>query len=125
MDLFEYEAKQEFSAYGIPVPQSTLVTRSYETVQATSKLTPPFMIKAQVLVGGRGKAGGVKLAQTADQVEQSADRILGMDIKGLPVRKVLVDHMNVPMIEYVKGVSLPLRWGVSNYEEDAGQAYLI
>jgi len=106
LDLFEYEAKQEFSAYGIPVPQSTLVTRSYETVQATSKLTPPFMIKAQVLVGGRGMAGGVVSAKSSKEAEMAVAKLLLAQVKGLPVKQVLIEEKLATLKELYLGITI-------------------
>ena len=92
MNLFEYEAKQEFSTYSIPIPQGTLVTNSNQTAQAIAKLKPPYMIKAQVLVGGRGKAGGIIPSNSAKEAEEAVAKLLGVQIKGLPVKQVLIEE---------------------------------
>jgi len=92
LNLFEYEAKQEFSTYSIPIPQGTLVTNSNQTAQAIAKLKPPYMIKAQVLVGGRGKAGGIISAKSAKEAEEAVAKLLGAQIKGLPVKQVLIEE---------------------------------
>ena len=92
MNLFEYEAKQEFSKFSIPIPQGTLVTNSDQTAQAIAKLKPPYMVKAQVLVGGRGKAGGIIPAKSAKEAEEAAAKLLGARIKGLPVKQVLIEE---------------------------------
>lgn len=92
MNLSEYEAKQEFSTYSIPVPQGTLVTNSNQTAQAIAKLKPPYMIKAQVLVGERGKAGGIISAKSAKEAEEAVAKLLGAQIKGLPVKQVLIEE---------------------------------
>jgi succinyl-CoA synthetase beta subunit len=92
LNLSEYEAKQEFSTYSIPVPQGTLVTNSNQTAQAIAKLKPPYMIKAQVLVGERGKAGGIISAKSAKEAEEAVAKLLGAQIKGLPVKQVLIEE---------------------------------
>jgi len=91
MKLHEYIAKQIFAKYGVPVPQGKVAATPKEAAKIAKKLGGRVVIKAQVLVGGRGKAGGVKVVQKAKEAEQAAKEILGMSIKGLPVRKVLVD----------------------------------
>lgn len=92
MKLHEYQSKQIFSKYGVPIPKGRVAATASEARQIAEELGGRVVIKAQVLVGGRGKAGGVKLAKDPDEAEQLATRILGMEIKGLPVRKVLVDE---------------------------------
>lgn len=91
MKLHEHQSKEIFSRYGIPTPQGKVAFDSEEARKIAKQIGFPVVVKAQVLVGGRGKAGGVKLAKTADEAEQYAENILGMEIKGLPVRKVLID----------------------------------
>ncbi len=92
MKLHEYQSKRIFAEYGVPIPKGEVATSATEARDIARKLGGPVVIKSQVLVGGRGKAGGVKLAKTADEAELLADQILGMDIKGLTVEKVLVDR---------------------------------
>jgi succinyl-CoA synthetase beta subunit len=91
LKLQEYQAKQIFGQYGVPVPHGDVATTPAEARAIAERLGGTVVIKSQVLVGGRGKAGGIKLAKTAEEAEQVAGRILGMDIKGLTVQKVLVD----------------------------------
>ncbi|MEX1143394.1 MAG: ADP-forming succinate--CoA ligase subunit beta [Anaerolineales bacterium] len=91
MKLHEYISKQIFAEYGVPIPQGKVAATPKEAGKIAKKLGGRVVIKAQVLVGGRGKAGGVKLAKSAKEAEAAAKAILGMDIKGLPVNKVLVD----------------------------------
>lgn len=91
MKLQEYQAKRLFGKFGIPVPVGDVATTPAEARAIAEKLGLPVVVKAQVLVGGRGKAGGVKLARTIEDVEAHAGAILGMDIKGLKVEKVLID----------------------------------
>jgi len=90
MKIHEYQAKEIFSRYQIPVTREVLCFTPDEVVAATEKLCLPVVVKAQVLAGGRGKAGGVKLARTVESARESATQILGMDIKGYTVEKVLV-----------------------------------
>lgn len=92
MKLHEYQSKQIFSKYGIPIPKGRVAATASEAKAIAEELGGRVVIKAQVLVGGRGKAGGVKLAKNPNEAEQLATRILAMEIKGLPVRKVLVDE---------------------------------
>ena len=92
MKLHEYQSKTIFSKYGIPIPKGRVAATAQEAKQIAEELGGRVVIKAQVLVGGRGKAGGVKLAKDSAEAAQLAAQILGMEIKGLPVRKVLVDE---------------------------------
>src|SRR5512147_27857 len=92
MKLHEYQSKQLFAKYGIPIPKGRVATTASEAKAIAEELGGRVVVKAQVLVGGRGKAGGVKLAKDPNEAEQLAAQILGMEIKGLPVRKVLVDE---------------------------------
>ena len=82
MDLYEYQGKQFFARYGIPVSPGEAVTTVDDAVAAAERIGYPVVVKAQVQVGGRGKAGGIKLADDADEVRTHAGNILGMDIKG-------------------------------------------
>ena len=92
MDLFEYQGKQLFARYGIPVSAGDVATTVDEAVAAADAAGYPVVVKAQVQVGGRGKAGGIKLAENADEVRTHAGAILGMDIKGHVVERVWVEH---------------------------------
>jgi succinyl-CoA synthetase beta subunit len=89
--LHEHQSKEIFARYGIPTPKGKVAFDAGSAREIAKQLGGPVVVKAQVLVGGRGKAGGVKLAKTPDEAEGYAEKILGMDIKGLTVRKVLVD----------------------------------
>jgi succinyl-CoA synthetase beta subunit len=91
MRLHEYQAKNVFADAGVPVPESHLATTVEEVVEAVSEIGFPAAIKAQVHVGGRGKAGGIKIATSEEEARQYADEILGMDLKGYTVEKVLVE----------------------------------
>lgn len=92
MKLHEYQSKQIFSHYGIPIPRGGVAATASEAKQIAEELGGRVVIKAQVLVGGRGKAGGIKVAKDPAEAEQFTTQILSMEIKGLPVRKVLVDE---------------------------------
>ncbi|MFD1685867.1 ADP-forming succinate--CoA ligase subunit beta [Halobellus litoreus] len=91
MRLHEYQAKNVFADAGVPIPESHLATTVEEVVEAVSEIGYPAAIKAQVHVGGRGKAGGIKIATSEEEARQYADEILGMDLKGYTVEKVLVE----------------------------------
>jgi succinyl-CoA synthetase beta subunit len=98
VDLFEYQAKELFAKYGVPIPRGKVATTADEARQiaeefaatASADAKPLVVIKAQVKTGGRGKAGGVKLADTPEEAREKASRILGMDINGHTVHSVLV-----------------------------------
>jgi succinyl-CoA synthetase beta subunit len=90
MDIHEYQAKERFRAAGIPVPPGEIATTPDEAYAIASKYGGMVVVKAQVHAGGRGKAGGVKLAKNATEAREHAGNILGMEIKGLTVEKVLV-----------------------------------
>jgi len=92
LKLHEYQSKRIFADYGVPIPDGDVAATPSEAKAIAERIGKPVVIKSQVLVGGRGKAGGIKLAQTPDEAEQVAGAILGMDIKGLEVQKVLVDE---------------------------------
>ncbi len=91
MNLHEYQTKFRFADFGIPIMRGKTASTPQEAYEIARDLHGPVVVKAQVLAGGRGKAGGVKLAQTPEQAEEVAGKIIGMTIKGLIVRKVLVD----------------------------------
>lgn len=92
MNLHEYQAKRLFAEHGIPIPQGDVARTPAEAATIARQLGGKVVVKAQVLAGGRGKAGGVKLAADPREAEDAAASILGMTIKGLTVRKVLVDQ---------------------------------
>ena len=91
MKLHEYQSKQLFARHGVPIPLGDVASTPREARQVAEQLGRPVVVKSQVLVGGRGKAGGIKFAQDPDAAEAQARAILDMEIKGLPVRRVLVD----------------------------------
>ena len=90
MNIHEYQAKQLFARYQIPIPNERVCVTVQEVKHAFLTINRPIVIKAQVHAGGRGKAGGVKIANTLQEAEENARQILGMTIKGLKVEKVLV-----------------------------------
>jgi succinyl-CoA synthetase beta subunit len=90
MKIHEYQAKQIFAKYGIPLPQGEVASTPEEAKKIAEKIGKPVMVKAQVHVGGRGKAGGIKKAENPGETFDVASQILGMEIKGLVVKKVLV-----------------------------------
>jgi succinyl-CoA synthetase beta subunit len=92
MKLHEYQSKQIFSKYGIPIPKGRVAASGQEAKQIAEELGGRVVVKSQVLVGGRGKAGGIRLARSPQEASSLATEILSMEIKGLPVRKVLVDE---------------------------------
>ena len=106
MDLFEYQGKQYFARYGIAVSAGGVAMTVDEAVAQAELAEYPVVIKAQVQVGGRGKAGGIKLANNADEVRLHAKNILGMDIKGHIVKRVWVEHASDIAEEYYASFTL-------------------
>ncbi|MDY6817781.1 MAG: ADP-forming succinate--CoA ligase subunit beta [Halobacteriales archaeon] len=92
MRLHEYQAKEVFAEAGMPTPSATLATTVNDVVEAAASIGYPVAVKAQVHVGGRGKAGGIKLAEDESEARTAAEEILGMDLKGYHVEKVLVEE---------------------------------
>lgn len=106
MDLFEYQGKQMFARYGIPVSAGEAVETVDDAVAAADRVGYPVVVKAQVLVGGRGKAGGVKLASNADETRTHAGNILGLDIKGHVVKVLWIEHASDIAEEYYASFTL-------------------
>jgi succinyl-CoA synthetase beta subunit len=100
VDLYEYQGKELFRRFGIPVSEGRLATTSAEARAAAEELGGQVVVKAQVLTGGRGKAGGIKLAEGPDDAEQKADEILGLDIRGHVVRKLWIESASDIAKEY-------------------------
>ncbi|MGZ4241230.1 MAG: ADP-forming succinate--CoA ligase subunit beta [Actinomycetota bacterium] len=100
MDLTEYQGKQVFREFGIPVPEGKAATSAAAAQKVAEKLGGTVVVKAQVKVGGRGKAGGVKLAKTPREAHDVAKQIIGMDIKGHKVRQVLIERAGDIAAEY-------------------------
>jgi len=92
LKLHEYQSKRIFAQYGVPIPPGDVATTPEQARQIAARLGKRVVVKSQVLVGGRGKAGGIRLADDPDEAEQIARQILGMKIKGLTVKKVLLDE---------------------------------
>jgi len=114
MDLYEYQGKELFRRVGIPVGDGRLATTPGEARQAAEVLGGPVVVKAQVLTGGRGKAGGVKLARNAHEAEEHAKNIIGLDIKGHVVKRLWIEQASDIAKEYYlsltfdRGVKKPL-----------------
>ncbi|MGH9114408.1 MAG: ATP-grasp domain-containing protein [Acidimicrobiales bacterium] len=106
MDLFEYQGKQYFARFGIPVSAGGVADTVEEAVAAAGSAGYPVVVKAQVQVGGRGKAGGVKLASDAGEVRRHAGDILGLDIRGHVVRRLWVEHASDIAKEYYASFTL-------------------
>lgn len=106
MKIHEYQAKEIFAKYGVPVPKGTVCRSADEVSVCAEQLGQPVVVKAQVHIGGRGKAGGVKVVKTPDEARTAAGTILGMDIKGLTVQKVLVEPALDIREEYYLGIAL-------------------
>ena len=106
MKIHEYQAKQIFAEAGIPVPPGEVATSPPEAYAIAEELNKPVMVKSQVHVGGRGKAGGIKYAESAEAAKVLAQKILGMDIKGLTVKKVLVTAAEDIISESYVGIIL-------------------
>jgi succinyl-CoA synthetase beta subunit len=92
MDLLEYQGKQLFARHGIPVPEGRPATTVEEALAAADAIGYPCVVKAQVQIGGRGKLGGIKVAQNKDEAREHASAILGMDIRGLTVHEVWIEE---------------------------------
>ncbi len=106
MDLLEYQGKQLFARHGLEVSAGKAVTTVKEAVDAANEVGYPVVVKAQVLIGGRGKAGGVKLASNEGEAREHAENILGLDIKGHVVRTLWIEHASDIATEYYASVLL-------------------
>ncbi len=104
MDLLEYQGKQLFARHGVPVPDGRHAVSVEEAVAAADDIGYPCVIKAQVQIGGRGKAGGIKLAHDAHEAEEHARAILGMDIRGLTVHELWIEAASQIEAEYYASV---------------------
>jgi succinyl-CoA synthetase beta subunit len=104
MDLLEYQGKQLFAKHGVPVPDGRPATTVPEAVEAAEDLGYPVVIKAQVQIGGRGKAGGIKLAKDRHEAEEHATAILGMDIRGYTVHELYVERASEIDEEYYAAI---------------------
>ena len=106
MDLLEYQGKQLFAKHGVTVPEGRPATSVQAAVEAAEELGYPVVIKAQVLIGGRGKAGGIKLAKDRAEAEEHANAILGMDIRGFTVHELYVEKASDIDEEYYAAILL-------------------
>jgi succinyl-CoA synthetase beta subunit len=104
MDLLEYQGKQLFARHGVPVPSGKPARTVEEAVAAAEEIGYPCVVKAQVQIGGRGKAGGIKVAQNREEAEEHAKAILGMDIRGLTVHEVWIEGASEIASEYYASV---------------------
>jgi succinyl-CoA synthetase beta subunit len=104
MDLLEYQGKQLFARHGVPVPSGSPATTVEQAVAAADEIGYPCVVKAQVQVGGRGKAGGIKVAQDRTEAEAHAEAILGMDIRGHTVHEVWVEAASDIAAEYYASI---------------------
>ena len=104
MDLLEYQGKQLFARHEIPVPAGRPATTVDEAVDAADAVGYPCVVKAQVQIGGRGKLGGIKVAQSRDEVREHAGAILGMDIRGLTVHEVWIEEASQIEAEYYASI---------------------
>ena len=108
MDLYEYQGKQYFARFGIPVSAGGVAETVDQAVAAADQAGYPVVVKAQVQVGGRGKAGGIKLANDSAEVRTHAGNILGMDIKGHVVKRVWVEQASDIAEEYYASLTLAM-----------------
>ena len=106
MDLFEYQGKQYFARFGIPTSPGGIAQSVDEAVEQADRAGYPVVVKAQVKVGGRGKAGGIKLAADAAEARAAAEAILGMDIRGHTVHRVWIEHASDIAKEYYASFTL-------------------
>ena len=106
MDLLEYQGKQLFAKHGVAVPEGRPASSVQEAVEAAEALGYPVVVKAQVLIGGRGKAGGIKLAKNRAEAEEHANAILGMDIRGFTVHELYIEKASDIDEEYYAAIVL-------------------
>src|SRR5579863_8152171 len=104
MDLLEYQGKQLFARHGVPVPTGKPARTVEEAVAAADEIGYPCVVKAQVQIGGRGKAGGIKIANNREEAEANARAILGMDIRGLTVYELWIEGASEIAAEYYASV---------------------
>src|SRR3954447_3537741 len=104
MDLLEYQGKQLFARHGVPVPSGSRAGTVEQAVAAADKIGYPCVVKAQVLIGGRGKAGGIKIAQDSAEARAHAEAILGMDIRGHVVHELWLEEASDIATEYYASI---------------------
>ncbi len=106
MKIYEYQAHEIFSSHGIPTPPMEVADSAEKAEEIAKRFGRPVAVKAQVLVGGRGKAGGIKIARDPDQAHETASRILSSSLKGEPVREVLIQEALQIKEEYYLGITV-------------------
>jgi succinyl-CoA synthetase beta subunit len=106
VDLLEYQGKQLFAKHGLPVPEGRHAATVDEAVAAAEEVGFPCVVKAQVAIGKRGRAGGIKIAQDADEARQHAEAILGMDIRGFTVHDLWIEQASEIALEYYASIIL-------------------
>jgi succinyl-CoA synthetase beta subunit len=106
MDLLEYQGKQLFAKHGVPVPEGRHAGTVEEAVAAAEEVGFPCVVKAQVAIGKRGKAGGIKIAQDPDEAREHAEAILGMDIRGFTVHDLWIEQASEIASEYYASIIL-------------------
>jgi len=106
LKLYEYEAKRIFAQYGIPIPEGDVATTPTQAREIAAKLSVPVAIKAQILVAGRGKAGGILFASTPEEAELAAKKLLSAQVKGVPVPSVLVEERISGQRELYLGITV-------------------
>src|SRR5919199_1140362 len=104
MDLLEYQGKQLFARHGVPVPSGSPANTVEEAVAAADEIGYPCVVKAQVLIGGRGKAGGIKVAKDREEARTHAEAILGMDIRGFTVHELWIEEASDIAEEYYASI---------------------
>src|SRR5687768_12312482 len=92
MKIHEFQAKEIFAKYGVPIPKGRVASTPDEVAKIAAELGVKCVVKSQVHTGGRGKAGGIKVADSPEEARAAAEKILGMDIKGFKVEQVLVEE---------------------------------
>src|SRR5262249_31128096 len=106
MDLYEHQGKELFARFGIPISQGRVASTPEEARAAAAELDGEVVVKAQVLTGGRGKAGGVRLAAGPDEAERVAGEILGLDVRGHTVRRLWIESASDIEREYYLSITL-------------------
>src|SRR5918997_7069470 len=104
MDLLEYQGKQLFARHGVPVPEGSPATTVEQAVAAADEIGYPCVLKAQVQIGGRGKAGGIQVANDRPEAEAHAKAIIGMDIRGHTVHEVWIEAASDIAAEYYASI---------------------
>jgi succinyl-CoA synthetase beta subunit len=104
--LYEYESKKVLASYGVPIPKGELNSNILEVPETLTNIKPPFAVKAQILVAGRGSAGGVLFANSVEEAEKATEKLLNTHIKGLAVKRVLIEEKIIIKREFYLGVTI-------------------